>query len=55
MKHLFSCFFPASNKVYACEVSRGDHLVKKEGGGYDKDEYQEFPERYASMFSIKVP
>ena len=44
----------ASNKVYACEVSRRDHLVRKEGGGYDKDEYHEFPERYASMFSIKV-
>lgn len=44
----------ATNKVYACVVGRKDHLVRKEGGGFDSDEYEEFPERYASTFSIKV-
>ena len=47
-------FYLASNKVYACEVSRKDHFVRKDGGAYDKDEFEEYPERYASMFSIKV-
>lgn len=54
-KDYFSLFcFSAMNKVYACEVSRRDHLVRKEGGGYDMEEYQEFPERYASMFAVNV-
>ena len=40
--------------MYGCVVGRKDHLVRKEGGGFDAQEYEEFPERYASVFSIKV-
>ncbi|XP_071082800.1 alpha-aminoadipic semialdehyde synthase, mitochondrial-like [Haliotis cracherodii] len=44
----------ATNKVYACVVSRNDHYVRKEGGPFDANEFEEHPERYASAFSHKV-
>ncbi|XP_064107735.1 alpha-aminoadipic semialdehyde synthase, mitochondrial-like [Macrobrachium nipponense] len=44
----------AMNKLYACEVSRRDHLVRKDGGKYDAVEYEEHPERYISVFAHKV-
>lgn len=42
------------NKMYGCEVSRADHLERREGGGFDPQEYIEFPERYISTFSKKI-
>lgn len=42
------------NKVYCCEVRRRHHLERKEGGGFDSEEYSEHPERYISTFSKKV-
>lgn len=42
------------NKMYACEVSRQDHLVRKDGGKYDAVEYEEHPERYISVFAHKI-
>ncbi|KAG7155794.1 Alpha-aminoadipic semialdehyde synthase-like [Homarus americanus] len=44
----------STNKVYVCEVSRRDHLVRKDGGKYDAVEYEEHPERYISVFAHKV-
>lgn len=44
----------ATNKVYCCEVSRRDHLVRKDGSKYDAVEYEEHPERYISVFAHKV-
>ncbi|XP_063854254.1 alpha-aminoadipic semialdehyde synthase, mitochondrial-like [Scylla paramamosain] len=44
----------ALNKVYVCEVSRQDHLVRKDGGGYDAAEYEEHPEKYISVFAHKI-
>ncbi|XP_071549344.1 alpha-aminoadipic semialdehyde synthase, mitochondrial isoform X2 [Panulirus ornatus] len=44
----------AMNKIYCCEVSRRDHLVRKDGGKYDAVEYEEHPERYISVFAHKV-
>jgi len=35
-------------------VSRSDHLERREGGGFDAKEYDEFPERYISTFSTKI-
>ncbi|EEB10070.1 aminoadipic semialdehyde synthase, putative [Pediculus humanus corporis] len=32
------------NKLYCCEVRRRHHLERKEGGGFDSDEYIEHPE-----------
>ncbi|KAK2187791.1 hypothetical protein NP493_154g03016 [Ridgeia piscesae] len=43
----------ATNKVYACVVDMQDHLVRKSDGGFDPNEYFEFPDRYASTFSVK--
>jgi len=44
----------ATNKVYACEVSRHDHLIRIKGGPFDAKEYDEYPNRYISVFSKKV-
>ncbi|XP_075154034.1 lysine ketoglutarate reductase/saccharopine dehydrogenase [Haematobia irritans] len=44
----------SQNKLYGCEVSRSDHLERREGGGFDAKEYDEFPERYISTFSTKI-
>lgn len=42
------------NKLYGCEVSRSDHLERREGGGFDAQEYDQHPERYISTFSTKI-
>jgi alpha-aminoadipic semialdehyde synthase len=42
------------NKVYGCVVSRSDYLIRKEGGKFDRDEYQNYPERYVSTFASEV-
>jgi len=44
----------ARNKVYICEVSRPDYLERREGGGYNAEEYEEHPERYISTFATKI-
>jgi len=43
----------SSNKLYACEVSRKDQFERKNGGAFDADEFNEFPERYISNFAHK--
>ncbi|XP_013180975.1 PREDICTED: alpha-aminoadipic semialdehyde synthase, mitochondrial [Papilio xuthus] len=42
------------NKIYGCEVRRRHHLVRKNGGGYDHQEYEEHPERYISTFAQTI-
>ncbi|KAJ0175669.1 hypothetical protein K1T71_008828 [Dendrolimus kikuchii] len=42
------------NKIYGCEVRRRHHLERKNGGGYDHQEYEEHPERYISTFAQKI-
>ncbi|XP_045768568.1 alpha-aminoadipic semialdehyde synthase, mitochondrial [Maniola jurtina] len=42
------------NKIYGCEVRRRHHLVRKNGGGYDPQEYEEHPERYISTFAQTI-
>ncbi|XP_046658109.1 alpha-aminoadipic semialdehyde synthase, mitochondrial-like [Daphnia pulicaria] len=44
----------ATNKIYACEVSRRDHLIRIKGGPFDAKEYDEYPSRYISVFSKKI-
>ncbi|KAG8223056.1 hypothetical protein J437_LFUL002004 [Ladona fulva] len=44
----------ANNKLYACEVSRTDHLEHKETGMYDPQDYEENPSSYISTFSKKI-
>ncbi|CAG9819108.1 unnamed protein product [Phaedon cochleariae] len=41
------------NKVYGCEVRRRHYLERAEGGGFDPQEYEEYPERYISTFTKK--
>lgn len=40
--------------MYGCEVSRSDHLERRDGGGFDPQEYDQYPERYISTFSTKI-
>lgn len=42
------------SKLYGCEVSRCDHLERRDGGKFDAQEYDEHPERYISTFSKKI-
>lgn len=35
------------------QVSRSDQFERKNGGGYDAQEFEEFPERYVSNFAKK--
>ncbi|XP_058796549.1 alpha-aminoadipic semialdehyde synthase, mitochondrial isoform X2 [Phymastichus coffea] len=43
-----------TTKMYACEVRRRHHLERKDGGGFDPEEYDQHPERYISTFSKKI-
>ncbi|XP_014213003.1 alpha-aminoadipic semialdehyde synthase, mitochondrial [Copidosoma floridanum] len=43
-----------TTKIYACEVRRRHHLERKEGGGFDAEEYDQHPELYTSTFSRKI-
>lgn len=43
-----------TTKIYGCEVRRRHHLEKKEGGGFDPEEYERNPELYISTFSKKI-
>lgn len=42
------------NKVYGCVVSRDDHIRRKDGGGFDPEEYELHPELYYSTFAKNV-
>lgn len=44
----------STNKIYACEVSRADHIERREGGGFDPVEYEQHPELYISTFSKNI-
>ncbi|KAL3314779.1 hypothetical protein Ciccas_006596 [Cichlidogyrus casuarinus] len=37
-------------KVYAAVVSRADHYERRDGGGFDPDEFNAHPDRYISTF-----
>ncbi|XP_072178275.1 alpha-aminoadipic semialdehyde synthase, mitochondrial-like [Diadema setosum] len=41
-------------KVYATVVHRKDHIVRKDGGEFDRAEYDMHPERYKSTFSEEI-
>lgn len=40
--------------MYGCAIRRSDHLERREGGGFDAQEYDQYPERYISTFSTKI-
>lgn len=44
----------ASNKLYICVVSRDDHYVRKDGGQFNAEEFEQYPSRYASTFATKI-
>uniref|UniRef100_A0A8R1UD23 Saccharopine dehydrogenase (NAD(+), L-glutamate-forming) n=1 Tax=Pristionchus pacificus TaxID=54126 RepID=A0A8R1UD23_PRIPA len=43
-----------TNKVYGCVVTRADHMVPKNGGPFDKAEFEAHPERYISKFATEI-
>ena len=40
-------------KIIVLQVSRKDQFERKNGGAFDADEFNEFPERYISNFAHK--
>ncbi|PIC37692.1 hypothetical protein B9Z55_016231 [Caenorhabditis nigoni] len=42
------------NKVYGCVVTRKDHFVPKHGGPFNKQEFEQFPDRYTSKFATEI-
>ncbi|XP_049782894.1 alpha-aminoadipic semialdehyde synthase, mitochondrial [Schistocerca cancellata] len=44
----------ATTKVYGCEIRRRHHLERKDGGGYDSEEYNKHPQKFISTFSKKI-
>lgn len=44
----------ANTKFYACVVTRKDYLERIDGGGYNQEEYEQYPSRYKSTFNKKV-
>ncbi|KAE8749324.1 hypothetical protein FOCC_FOCC004031, partial [Frankliniella occidentalis] len=45
---------PLTTKLYACEVRRRHHLVRKEDGKFDPEDYDKNPSKYISTFSKKI-
>ncbi|XP_060849118.1 alpha-aminoadipic semialdehyde synthase, mitochondrial [Rhopalosiphum padi] len=43
-----------STKFYACVVTRKDYLERINGGGYDQEEYEQYPSKYRSTFNKKI-
>jgi hypothetical protein len=52
--NLFLLFSKAINKVYGCVIQRKDHLINKETGRYDEEEFIRYPDKYTSTFKTKV-
>ncbi|CAI5448094.1 unnamed protein product [Caenorhabditis angaria] len=44
----------ALNKVYGCVVTRKDHFVPKNGGPFNKQEFEQYPDRYTSKFATEI-
>ncbi|XP_030856176.1 alpha-aminoadipic semialdehyde synthase, mitochondrial [Strongylocentrotus purpuratus] len=43
-----------TRKIYATVVNRKDHLVRKDGGEFEAAEYDDYPERYKSVFNEEI-
>jgi alpha-aminoadipic semialdehyde synthase len=44
----------STDVLYACVVDMEDNLERKSDGGFNRDEYIQFPERYKSTFNSKI-
>ncbi|KAI8820791.1 Saccharopine dehydrogenase-domain-containing protein [Fimicolochytrium jonesii] len=42
------------HRVYACQVTASDYLVRKDGWKFNRDHYREHPEHYMSIFHEKI-
>lgn len=51
---LFVMPHAGTDLLYACVVDMEDNLERKSDGGFNRDEYMQFPDRYRSTFSTKV-
>uniref|UniRef100_A0A915N940 Alanine dehydrogenase/pyridine nucleotide transhydrogenase NAD(H)-binding domain-containing protein n=1 Tax=Meloidogyne javanica TaxID=6303 RepID=A0A915N940_MELJA len=40
--------------IYGCVVSRADHMIRKEGGIYKREEFEKQPELYVSKFASEI-
>lgn len=44
----------ATNKLYICVARREHHYVRKDGGKFDSEEFDQHPSRYASTFATAI-
>lgn len=44
----------STTKVYGTIVSRSDHIIRKEGGKFDPEEFEANPEKYYSSFATDI-
>ncbi|KAJ3121943.1 hypothetical protein HK098_003262 [Nowakowskiella sp. JEL0407] len=42
------------HKVYLCQVTAKDYIVKKDGGVFKSEDYKENPDKYESIFHKKI-
>ena len=47
-------FYTDTRKTYATVINRRDHLVRKDGGEYELEDYKKHPEQYTSIFADQV-
>lgn len=44
----------SGSKLYGCVVGRSDYLERINGGGYNREEYEQFPHLYKSTFNKTI-
>ena len=52
---MFHCILTAdTHKVYGTVVDKHHHLVRKDGSGYDEEDFMQNPHLYKATFPEKV-
>jgi hypothetical protein len=54
IQQILYLFYKAINKIYGSVVHRKDHLINKETGRYDEQEFLKYPDKYTSTFKTHV-
>lgn len=42
------------HKVYLCQVKTADHIIRKDDGSFNKEDYMKHPEKYTSNFHEEI-
>ncbi|TPX57572.1 hypothetical protein PhCBS80983_g03736 [Powellomyces hirtus] len=54
LKDLYKTQSWDNHKVYGCQVTARDYLVRKDGWKFDREHYLEHPDQYMSIFHEKI-